>query len=134
VEALPSSIKLPMPKARFRVEPQRAGASSPATSPLIIDCRNIWHDAASPRWSGKGSSACKVRQGMDNDMPKVSGVELLHKLHAAHIALPVIMATGRLPAEEFTQCPWIQPAALLIKPYSFHELLETVRRVLPFSL
>jgi len=70
----------------------------------------------------------------DNDMPKVSGVELLHKLHAAHIALPVIMATGRLPAEEFTQCPWIQPAALLIKPYSFHELLETVRRVLPFSL
>ena len=67
----------------------------------------------------------------DNDMPKVSGIELLHKLHAAHIALPVIMATGRLPQEEFTQCPWIQPAALLIKPYSFHELLETVRQVLP---
>ncbi|MGA2556670.1 MAG: response regulator, partial [Verrucomicrobiota bacterium] len=35
----------------------------------------------------------------DNDMPKVSGVELLHKLHAARMALPVIMATGQLPRE-----------------------------------
>jgi DNA-binding response OmpR family regulator len=66
----------------------------------------------------------------DNDMPKVSGVELLHKLHAARIALPVIMATGTLPKDEFTQCPWLQPAALLIKPYSFHELLGTVQEVL----
>jgi two-component system OmpR family response regulator len=66
----------------------------------------------------------------DNDMPKVSGVELLHKLHAAHIALPVILATGTLPTAEFTQYPWLQPAALLIKPYSFHELLGTVRNIL----
>ena len=66
----------------------------------------------------------------DNDMPKVSGVELLHKLHAAHIALPVILATGTLPTADFTQYPWIQPAALLIKPYSFHELLGTVRNIL----
>jgi two-component system OmpR family response regulator len=66
----------------------------------------------------------------DNDMPKVSGVELLHKLHAAHIALPVIMATGKMPEEEFTQYPWLQPAAMLIKPYSFHELLGAVRQVL----
>jgi DNA-binding response OmpR family regulator len=66
----------------------------------------------------------------DNDMPRVSGVELLHKLHAAHMALPVIMATGKLPEKEFAQCPWLQPAALLIKPYSFHELLGTVENVL----
>ena len=66
----------------------------------------------------------------DNDMPKVSGIELLHKLHAAHLALPVIMATGKMPEEDFIQHPWLQPAALLIKPYSFHELLGTVRNVL----
>lgn len=69
----------------------------------------------------------------DNDMPKVSGVELLHKLHAAHIALPVILATGSLPKEDLTRFPWIQPVALLIKPYSFHELLGTVRNVLRAS-
>jgi DNA-binding response OmpR family regulator len=66
----------------------------------------------------------------DNDMPKVSGVELLHKLHAAHMALPVILATGKPPQDEFTQYPWLQPAALLLKPYSFHELLGTVQQVL----
>jgi DNA-binding response OmpR family regulator len=66
----------------------------------------------------------------DNDMPKVSGFELLHKLRAAHIALPVILATGTLPEEEFLFSPWLQPAALLLKPYSFHELLGTVRNVL----
>jgi len=66
----------------------------------------------------------------DNDMPKVSGVELLHKIHAARIALPVILATAMPPRDEFTQYPWLQPAALLIKPYSFHELLGTVRDVL----
>ena len=30
----------------------------------------------------------------DNGMPKVSGIDLLKKLHAAHMALPVIMATA----------------------------------------
>src|ERR1700722_8747805 len=30
----------------------------------------------------------------DNAMPNLSGVELLRKLHAARMALPVIMATG----------------------------------------
>jgi DNA-binding response OmpR family regulator len=66
----------------------------------------------------------------DNDMPKVSGVELIHKLHAAHLTLPVILATGTLPKDELTQYPWLQSVALLIKPYSFHELLGTVRNVL----
>ena len=66
----------------------------------------------------------------DNDMPKVSGVELLHMLHEARMALPVIMATGQSPEAEFSRFPWLQPAAMLIKPYSFIELLETVRNVL----
>jgi DNA-binding response OmpR family regulator len=66
----------------------------------------------------------------DNDMPNVSGVELLHKLHAAHMVLPVIMATGTLPAGEFTRHPWLHPAAVLLKPYSFKELLGTVQQVL----
>jgi len=66
----------------------------------------------------------------DNNMPNVSGVELLHKLHAAHIVLPVILATAIPPKAEFTKCPWLQPAAMLIKPYSFRELLGTVKNVL----
>ena len=52
----------------------------------------------------------------DNNMPKVSGVELLHKLHAAHIAMPVILVTGIPPKAELTRYPWLQPAALSSSP------------------
>ena len=66
----------------------------------------------------------------DNNMPNLTGVELLKKLHATRMALPVIMATGQLPDEEFTQYPWLQPAATLLKPYSIEELLRIVKVVL----
>jgi DNA-binding response OmpR family regulator len=66
----------------------------------------------------------------DNDMPAMSGVELIKKLHAARVALPVIMATGSSPKEEFTRYPWLQPAATLLKPYTVVEFLGTVKNVL----
>jgi two-component system OmpR family response regulator len=66
----------------------------------------------------------------DNNMPKVSGVELLMRLHAARMALPVIMATGTLPKKDFTRYPWLQPAVTLPKPYTVDELLGTVKEVL----
>lgn len=66
----------------------------------------------------------------DNNMPKVSGVDLLDKLHATAKALPVIMATGDAPEEEFNRRPWLQPAATLLKPFAIAELRETVQRIL----
>jgi len=66
----------------------------------------------------------------DNDMPQVTGMDLLKKVHATRMAVPVVMATGTLPAREFDLYPWLQPAAALLKPYSFDKLLETVKEVL----
>ena len=66
----------------------------------------------------------------DNNMPRLTGIELLKKLYATRMALPFIMATGKLPEEEFTQFPWLQPAATLLKPYTVEELLGTVKKVL----
>jgi two-component system chemotaxis response regulator CheY len=66
----------------------------------------------------------------DNNMPEVNGVELLKRIHAARMALPVIMATGTLPTWEFSVYPWLQPAALLLKPYNTEELLSAVQKVL----
>ena len=66
----------------------------------------------------------------DNSMPRVSGVELLKKLRAARMTLPVIMATGVLPTEEFIRFPWLQPAATLLKPYTGEEMLRIVKKVL----
>jgi DNA-binding response OmpR family regulator len=66
----------------------------------------------------------------DNDMPNVSGVDLLKKLYAARMAMPVIMVSGMMPTAELEQQPWLQVEASLHKPYAVSELLTTVRDVL----
>jgi len=66
----------------------------------------------------------------DNAMPNVSGLELITKLKTAGLELPVIMATGSLPGDELARCPWLQPTAVLLKPYTLGELLGMVRKVL----
>ena len=66
----------------------------------------------------------------DNEMPKVSGLELLEMLHAARMNLPVIMATGTFPKEEFTRRPWLQPDITLIKPFILAEFVLAVDEVL----
>src|SRR5205823_4078701 len=66
----------------------------------------------------------------DHNMPKLTGVELLMKLRAAQMPLPVIMIAGILPKEEFTRHPWLQPEATLLKPFTIADLLGTVNEVL----
>jgi DNA-binding response OmpR family regulator len=66
----------------------------------------------------------------DNSMPMVSGVELIAKVRAARMALPVIMATGTVPEHEFSRHPQIQPNAILLKPYTAVEFLKTVSGIL----
>ena len=66
----------------------------------------------------------------DHNMPKVTGVGLLKKLHAARLALPVILATGIFPHEELAEHPWLQIDASLLKPYTVDQLLTTVKNVL----
>jgi DNA-binding NtrC family response regulator len=67
----------------------------------------------------------------DQFMPKVSGVELLKKIQAARMTLPVIMATGFLPTWEFALHTWLQPVKMLRKPYAFEKLLGLVKNALP---
>lgn len=66
----------------------------------------------------------------DYKMPKVTGVELVEKLHAAHMAMPVIMASGTMPMDELKRHPGVHIDALLPKPYTSGELLATVEKVL----
>ena len=66
----------------------------------------------------------------DHDMPGLTGLDLARKLRAERMAMPIIMATGKLPEEEFIRHPWLQPAAMLFKPYTVAELLATVKQVL----
>src|SRR5664279_1372968 len=65
----------------------------------------------------------------DHQMPKVSGLELLMRLRAARMRLPVILASGAMP-QELNRLPWLQLSATLLKPFAPSELLGTVRNVL----
>ncbi len=66
----------------------------------------------------------------DNNMPRLTGMELVRKLRSARMKLPVIMATGTLPTEELVQNPWLEPVITLAKPYATELLLDTVKDVL----
>jgi DNA-binding response OmpR family regulator len=66
----------------------------------------------------------------DNLMPKVSGLDLLKKIYTAHMTLPIIMATGTFPEEEFNLYPELQPEITLLKPHTVTEFLEAVEEVL----
>jgi len=66
----------------------------------------------------------------DNEMPNVSGIELLKKLHAASLTLPVILMSGTMPTEELARQPWLEPTARLPKPFALAELLATIKKIL----
>ena len=62
----------------------------------------------------------------DNKMPKLSGVELIEKVHSAHMELPIILASGAMPVD--TEC--LRLAAVLPKPFFMGDLLNIVHDVL----
>jgi DNA-binding response OmpR family regulator len=63
-------------------------------------------------------------------MPNVTGVELLEKLHAARIALLVIMVSATMPTEELKRHELLPVEATLHKPYNIEDLLKTVKNIL----
>ena len=101
------------------------------TAEVLIDAGyqvNIVEDGAAA-WSALQLSQYDLLI-TNHFMPNVSGVELLKKIHAAHMTLPVIMATGFLPTWGFALHTWLQPVKLLLKPYSFLKLLAAVNGLL----
>src|SRR5580700_9115809 len=66
----------------------------------------------------------------DNKMPRVTGMELIKKLRSEDMTLPVILASGAVPTEELKSHPWLQLEAVLPKPFTIAELLDTVEKVL----
>jgi two-component system, cell cycle sensor histidine kinase and response regulator CckA len=69
----------------------------------------------------------------DNFMPKLTGVEMVKKLQAARMQLPVIVATGLFPQEEFIAHPWLGSVTVLVKPFQAAELLSAVSKALRVS-
>jgi CheY-like chemotaxis protein len=66
----------------------------------------------------------------DNHMPRMTGLEMIEKLNLARMAVPVIMATGNPPTDEFARKPWLKPEATLQKPFATSDLLAAISNVL----
>ena len=66
----------------------------------------------------------------DQNMPKITGVELVKNLRSARMALPVVMVAGMLPMDELAREPSVRFAATLLKPFAVEALLDTVENVL----
>ena len=65
----------------------------------------------------------------DQFVSDLSGAELLQKIREARMVLPVILAAGRSTPMEIVPATGLQPTPLERKPFSFEELLATVRHV-----
>jgi len=66
----------------------------------------------------------------DEQMPWVTGLELIQKLRAEAMVLPVILASGLPPVNDMDQLPALNIQALVTKPCTLAVLLQTVKSVL----
>jgi DNA-binding response OmpR family regulator len=66
----------------------------------------------------------------DNEMPRLSGLELIKRLRSAGNTLPVVVASASFDADKVQCFDWLRVAAILKKPFVPEQLLETVRQVL----
>ena len=67
---------------------------------------------------------------LDLKMPRMDGFAVLQHLSKLKSAPPVIMLTGMDDVTIASQCVKLGAADYLTKPYNFHELIDSVERVL----
>lgn len=67
---------------------------------------------------------------IEQQMPWVTGLELIQKLRSEARTLPVILVSGTAPVEELNRHPGLQIEATLQKPCPLEVLLNTVRQIL----
>lgn len=66
----------------------------------------------------------------DNQMPRMTGIEMIEKLRANYMTLPVILATRHVPKYELSLRPWLEPDAMLERPFTHGDLLGAVKKIL----
>lgn len=69
----------------------------------------------------------------DNNMPRLTGMDLIKKVRSAGISMPIILASGTVPLDELKQNSKLTIDSILVKPFYLDELLATVKKVLGFG-
>lgn len=67
----------------------------------------------------------------DQDMPYLTGLQLVERLRRAGMRLPVIIASGSIELGEVSDHPWLALSAVLHKPFESAELIAAVHRAMP---
>jgi len=67
----------------------------------------------------------------DHNMPRLCGLDLVRRIRAAGMTLPIIINSGFLGLGETSNHARLELAAILHKPFEFAEVLDAVKRVLP---
>jgi CheY-like chemotaxis protein len=66
----------------------------------------------------------------DNDMPNLTGIDLVTKLRRSNVAMPIILASGSAGFFSGEEYRWLKFSACVQKPFLPDELVQTVERVL----
>lgn len=69
----------------------------------------------------------------DNDMPNLTGMELITKLRRDNVCLPIILASGSAGFFSGDEYRWLNLNACVQKPFLPHELVTAVGKVLQRS-
>jgi CheY-like chemotaxis protein len=69
----------------------------------------------------------------DQDMPYLTGLQLVERLRRAGMRLPVIIASGSIELGEVSDHPWLALSAVLHKPFESAELIAAVHRAMPHA-
>ena len=66
----------------------------------------------------------------ENELPSLTGLDLVRKLRSARMALPVILAAEKTPATPAVRNLRLHPMVTLLKPYSIADFMDAVEVVL----
>ena len=64
-------------------------------------------------------------------MPRLCGLDLVARMRAAGMTLPIIINSGCLGLGEASSHPRLDLSAVLHKPFEFTDVLDAVKRSLP---
>jgi len=67
----------------------------------------------------------------DNDMPRLTGLELVRRLRTSGIALPIIMVSGSEHVRALADDGVLRLNAVMLKPFNPAELIAQVERACP---
>jgi DNA-binding response OmpR family regulator len=66
----------------------------------------------------------------DNQMPRLTGLELIRRMRQEHLGLPVILASGTVDLLRADELARLECGATLAKPFTLDQLLSAVQGVL----